>query len=114
MNILAYIIYLVLSYWITVHVGWVLYKNGRIYILETLQHNEELTDTVNKILLTGYYLTNLGYAALMLSFWGQIETFTQLVESESIMLGRIVLGLALMHYFNLFIIHKFRKKIIIS
>ncbi|MFM2049479.1 MAG: hypothetical protein RI955_2027 [Bacteroidota bacterium] len=114
MNIIAYIIYLIITFFITVNVGLILYKNGRIYILETLNHNEELTDTVNKILLMGYYLTNLGYAAIMINFWQHIETYTQLVESVSTMVGRIVLGLALLHYFNMYIINKFKHKIIIS
>lgn len=114
MNIIAYIIYLIITYLITVNVGLILYKNGRIYILETLNHNIQLTDTVNKILLMGYYLTNLGYAAIMIKFWDPIQTYTQLIESEATMIGRIVLGLAMMHYFNMFIIHKFKHKIIIS
>ena len=114
MNIIAYILYIFITFFITVNVGLILYKNGRIYILEALHHNEELTDTVNKILLIGYYLLNLGYAALMLQYWEQITSYSMLIESVTTMVGRIVLGLAFMHYLNMFIIHKFRHKIIIS
>ena len=47
MNLLAYAIYLVLTYAITVHVGHSFYTNGRIYILGMLQNDHALTDQVN-------------------------------------------------------------------
>jgi hypothetical protein len=87
----------------------VLFKNGRIFILEAFNHNAEITDSVNKILLIGYYLSNLGYAALMINRWEHVTTVTQLVASITLMVGRIVLGLALMHYINMVVIYFLRK-----
>ena len=114
MNILAYIIYLVITYLITVHVGMVFYKNGRHYILGLMKGEAIITDAINKILLVGYYLLNLGYAALMLTTWELVTSYTELVLSIVIMVGRILLTLALIHFANMgaiFYISK-RKKII--
>ena len=110
MNILAYIIYLLITYLITVKVGKVLFKNGRIFILSILKDDEELTDFINKILLVGYYLMNLGYATIMLRFWKTIYNSAELVASVSIMTGRIVLSLAVMHYINMYAITIIGKK----
>ena len=110
MNILAYIIYLLFTYLITVKVGKVLFKNGRIFILSILKDDEELTDFINKILLVGYYLMNLGYATIMLRFWKTIYNTTELVASVSTMTGRIVLSLAVMHYINMYAITIIGKK----
>jgi hypothetical protein len=104
MNIVAYIIYLIITYLITVKVGQVFYSSGRHYILSILKGDEQLTDFINKILLVGYYLMNLGYATIMLSFWKTIISFTDLIASVCTMTGRIVLSLAIMHFVNMYAI----------
>lgn len=104
MNTLAYIIYLVITYVITAHVGLIFYRNGRLYILRLLHGDERLTEFINKTLLTGYYLINLGYAALMLRTWDTILTWPGLISSVTRMTGRIILTLAVMHFFNMAVI----------
>ncbi|WP_089909142.1 hypothetical protein [Chitinophaga rupis] len=59
MNTLAYIIYLLITYLVTVRVGFIFYRNGRLFILNLLRQDAALTDFINKILLVGYYLLNL-------------------------------------------------------
>jgi len=110
MNTLAYIIYLLVTYLITVHIGLVFYRNGRVYILGVLNNDERLTDFVNRILLVGYYLLNLGYAALMLNWWGTVTTWTGLLVSICRMTGRIMLGLAVMHFVNMGVIYLLSKR----
>ncbi len=110
MNILAYIIYLLITYIITVKVSKNLFKNGRIFIISILKGDEALTDFINKILLVGYYLMNFGYATIMLRFWKTIVIFTELIASVSTMTGRIVLSLAVMHYINMYAITIIGKK----
>jgi hypothetical protein len=61
---------------------------------------ETLTDSVNRILLTGYYLINLGYVSLMLTTGAPVQTLADLIASVSASIGRIMLTLGLMHYFN--------------
>ncbi|MEO8406404.1 MAG: hypothetical protein ABI480_17470 [Chitinophagaceae bacterium] len=104
MNTFAYIIYLFLTYLITVHVGLIFYRNGRVYILRLLHGDEKLTDFINRILLTGYYLLNLGYAALMISFWKTVYTWTEMMTTISIKTGQIMLTLAVIHFCNMGII----------
>lgn len=110
MNTLAYIIYLSLTYLITVHVGLRFYRNGRIYILTLFHGDQELTDFVNKLLLVGYYLLNLGYAAVMIRFWDTITSWTELLSSICTMTGRIMLTLAVIHFVNMGIIYLLRQR----
>src|SRR5690349_2205606 len=109
MNTLAYIIYLLITYLITVHVGFIFYRNGRVYMLGVLNNDERLTDFVNRILLVGYYLLNLGYATLMIRFWATITTWTGLLLSICKMTGYIMLVLSVMHFFNMTMLYLFRK-----
>jgi hypothetical protein len=110
MNTLAYILYLLLTYFITVHVGLRFYKNGKVYILNLLHHNEALTNFINRILLVCYYLLNLGYAAIMIRFWRTIHSWVDLFSSICIMTGRILLTLALIHFCNMTVIYILSKR----
>jgi hypothetical protein len=82
-------------------VGLVFYKNGRLYILSLLHGDEKLTDFINKILLAGYYLLNLGYAALMIQHWQTVNTFYNAVLSVLVMTGKIMVTLGTIHFFNM-------------
>lgn len=110
MNTLAYILYLVITYFITVHVGLIFYRNGRIYILRVLHSDEELTDFINRILLTGYYLLNLGYAAFMIRSWQTVHNLEELISSVLVMTGKIMLTLAVIHFFNMAVIYLLSNK----
>ena len=110
MNTLAYIIYLCLTYLITVRVGLLFYRNGRVFILGLLNNNTGLTDAINRILLTGYYLLNLGYAALMITTWDNVASWTALLVSITGMTGRIILTLAVIHCCNMLVIWLISKK----
>ncbi|GGH59146.1 hypothetical protein HNQ91_000570 [Filimonas zeae] len=110
MNTLAYIIYLTLTYFITFRVGLIFYKNGRVFIITMLDNNESLTQFINKMLLKGYYLLNLGYAALMLRSWNTIATWKELIDSVAGMTGRILLTLAVIHFFNMSAIYILSKR----
>jgi hypothetical protein len=110
MNIVAYIIYLIITYLITVKVGRIFYKNGRFFILSILKGNETLTDFINKLLLVGYYLMNLGYATIMLSFWKTVNSWSELIASVSNMTGKIVVSLAIVHFVNMYAIVIIGKK----
>jgi hypothetical protein len=105
----AIIVYLLTTGFITIYVGKVLYTNGRHFILRML-NDESLTDAVNRILLTGYYLVNLGYVSVMLTMTLPATSPEQLISSLSIAIGRIMITLGVMHYGNIAAIslwHKF-------
>src|SRR5690348_13387943 len=112
MNLLTYAIYLLITWVVTVHAGATFYRNGRNYLLSMMSGDEKLTDHVNRLLLTGYYTINLGYATMMVSSWQVVENWDDLVESISRMSGRIMILLACMHYFNMtaiYIYHRLKK-----
>ncbi|MEP7264421.1 MAG: hypothetical protein ABI772_07985 [Bacteroidota bacterium] len=109
MNLLAYLIYLLFTWVITVHAGHSFYKNGRNYLLNMLDGNEKITDIVNRLLLTGYYMINLGYVTMMISYWNTITSIQELVDSVCFKTGKIMVLLACMHYFNLGVIYIYHQ-----
>lgn len=110
MNTIAYLLYLFITYCITVHVGLAFYRNGRVYILALLQGDEGITDSINRLLLTGYYLLNLGYAAWMIRSWETLQNWTEVFTSIASMTGRIMLILAVIHFMNMAVILYFSNK----
>jgi len=101
MNVLALILYLAITGYVTVYVGKVLYTNGRPFLLKMLMGQEELTDSVNRILLTGYYLVNLGYVSVMLTIRTPVASVSDLLASLGMSVGRILLTLGVMHHINI-------------
>ncbi len=109
MNILAYIIYLAITSVITIRVGRICYENGFCFIERLMKDDEHLSRTINNILLTCYYLLNLGYAAVRIYFWQQVDALPALISSIAEMTGSIVLTLALLHYMNMSCIYIYSR-----
>lgn len=108
--ILTYAIYLIISIALTVWVAGVLFKNGRIFLVDIFHGNTDLADSVNKLLVVGFYLINIGYMCLVLKTYGKIEDMQVVVEVLSYKIGRIILILGAMHFLNLVIFFKLRNK----
>ncbi|HXA01329.1 MAG TPA: hypothetical protein VNW99_05030 [Cytophagaceae bacterium] len=108
--ILTYLVYLSVSIILTILVANVLFKNGRIFLVDIFAGNEPLADSVNKLLLVGFYLVNIGYASLALKEDFGIENYQVVIERLSYKIGVIVLLLGAMHFFNLFVFYKLRKR----
>jgi len=106
----AYLIYLVISIALTIWVARVLFKNGRVFLVDVFKGNAELTDAVNKLLVVGFYLMNFGYIALTLKSSTTLYEQAQLIEFLSTKVGVIVLVLGAMHFTNLFIFFRLRKR----
>jgi hypothetical protein len=112
LNIIAYIIYGILTTYITVIVGYKFHKYGLIYIIN-LTENKAFSIAINNILLLLYYCLNLGYVVLIISFWENIENMQDMINSIGTRSGTIILFLGVMHYFNLtwiYLLHKYKSK----
>ncbi|WP_121809369.1 hypothetical protein [Mucilaginibacter kameinonensis] len=108
--ILTYVIYLLVSIALTVWVARVLFKNGRIFLVDIFHGNNELADSVNKLLVVGFYLINIGYMSLALKEYGTVGSMQVVVEVLSYKVGWIILILGGMHFLNLVIFFKLRNR----
>jgi hypothetical protein len=111
MNVAAcYFSYLAISIALTIWVARTLHKNGRVFLVEAFHGNTELADSVNHLLVVGFYLINIGYVALALSSDNPMHTFRQIIELESVKIGVVLLILGVMHFFNFAVFAKMRYK----
>ena len=93
---------------ITFHVGYVLFKNGRYFLLDIFNNDKSIVDPVNNILLVGYYIVNLGYALLQINKWETISSYHRMIEVLAENIGTIMLFLAAMHYFNILVFSMYK------
>jgi len=108
--ILTYAIYLPLTIVLTVWVAKTLFTNGRVFLVDIFDRNELMADSVNKLLVVGFYLINIGYAVYTLQIFGEITSVQVVIEKLSLKIGSLILILGGMHFFNLFVFFKLRKK----
>ncbi len=106
----TYGFYLLLSLGLTVFVARTLHKNGRIFLVDSFRGNEKLADSVNHLLVVGFYLINIGYVSLALKSGTPARTPQEAIEYLSWKVGIVAVVLGVMHFMNLFIFTKMRKR----
>jgi hypothetical protein len=109
-TVLAYLIYVPVSVLLTVWVARTLHRNGRVFLVQAFHGNEAMADSVNHLLVVGFYLINLGFVATALRFGEKPAALQGMIEFLSTKLGIVLLVLGLMHFFNLFNFDKMRRK----
>lgn len=108
-NISAYSVFVALMALIIFYVGRYFYNNGRVFIISLFKGNTSLADYINRLLLVGYYLLNIGYAFLKLKQWQRIETLEAWFSSLAGNMGILILILAILHYLNMLAIYCLSK-----
>jgi hypothetical protein len=106
----AYVAYLAISIALTVWVARTLVRNGRIFLVDSFLGNEPLADSVNHLLAVGFYLVNIGYVALALKYGDKPLDLPQAIEILSTKVGLVLLVLGAMHFFNLYIFSRLRRR----
>src|SRR5215470_2173398 len=106
----SYLFYLAISVALTVWVARTLHKNGRIFLVDVFHGNEPLADSVNHLLVVGFYLINLGYVSLALKLGYTVQTAQEGIEALSWKIGMVLVVLGGMHFFNLFIFSRMRRR----
>src|SRR4026208_942358 len=106
----TYLVYLAISIALTVWVAHTLHKNGRIFLVDVFHGNEALADSVNHLLVVGFYLINLGYVSLALKLGYAINSTQEGIEALSVKIGMVLIVLRGMHFVNLFVSNRIRRR----
>ena len=106
----TYLIYVVISIGLTFWVGRTLFVNGRRFLLDIFDQDAQLADSINKLLLIGFYLINLGYVLTNLVIRSTLSSLTDCFEMLSIKIGFIVVVLGLIHFLNIITLFILRSK----
>ncbi len=113
MVVITYLAYLVISIALTVWVAQTLHKNGRVFLVDVFHGNEALADSVNHLLIVGFYLINFGYISLALKIGIEVANTRAAIEELSSKIGIVLLVLGAMHFGNLYIFSRLRRRTIL-
>lgn len=108
--IASYLVYLAVSIGVTMWVARTLYKNGRVFLVDSFLGNEQLADSVNHLLVVGFYLVNVGYVSLALKYGVKPGDVEQAIEFLSTKIGVVLLVLGAMHFLNIKIFSGMRRR----
>lgn len=107
------LIYLAISVAVALWVGWTLHRNGRVFLLEVFHGKEDLADSVNHLILVGFYLVSIGFVAVAI----RITTGTALqdiggaIQVVSTKVGLVLLVLGVTHFLNLLMFSRMRWRV---
>jgi len=108
--VVCYLAYLALSLATTIWVAQTLRRNGRSFLIDAFHGNRELADSVNHLLVVGFYLINVGYVTLALRTTAEIPTARSAIELVCDKLGLVLIVLGVMHFLNLYVFNRLRRR----
>jgi hypothetical protein len=105
-----YLAYLGTSIGLTVWIARTLFKHGEVFLEDVFLHNPRMANAVNRLLVVGFYLLNLGYAFVTLRADRAELTPVQAIETLALKLGALMIALGLIHFGNLYLFHRIRRR----
>ena len=109
LRLIDYVIYILASVLLTVWVGDTLYRNGRPFLVSVFKE-DGLADSVNRLLVVGFYLVNFGSAAILINTGGVPPTVADMLKQTVTRVGVVLLVLGFMHFNNLLILRTIRRR----
>ncbi|WP_136465087.1 hypothetical protein [Flagellimonas onchidii] len=112
--IIGYIIYLPIVISLTIYTSKILFKNGRLFMIDIFKGKDDIALATNKLFEIGFYLINLGFALYIMKIYGYAPNYEMsnqtLMEILSKKIGGFTIYLGIMLFFNLFLFFRGRKK----
>ncbi|HKW70356.1 MAG TPA: hypothetical protein VJP81_07205 [Candidatus Dormibacteraeota bacterium] len=108
LRLVDYVIYIAVSVVLTVWVGRTLFRNGRAFLVSVFKE-DGLADSVNRLLVVGFYLVNFGAAALLINAGGAPGSYADMVQETVTRVGVVLLVLGFMHFNNMLVLRMIRR-----
>jgi hypothetical protein len=111
--IIGYIIYLPIVIILTIYISKMLFKNGRLFMIDIFKGKEDIALATNKLFEIGFYLINIGFALYIMEIFyyqGSEMSYQTLMEILSKKIGGFTIYLGIMLFLNLFLFFRGRSK----
>lgn len=106
----VYAAYLAVSIGLTVIVASALSRSGRVYLAGAFGGDDGMAAAVNRMLVVGFCLLSLGYAALTLRTSADIHGPGQAISVLSVKVGEELLVLGALHLVNMMFFTRLRRR----
>jgi hypothetical protein len=109
LRLVDYAIYISASAFLTIWVGDTLQRNGRPFLVSVFKE-DGLADSVNRLLVVGFYLVNFGAAAILINTGGSPDGWPDMLKQTVTRIGAVLLVLGFMHFNNLLLLRAIRRR----
>lgn len=99
-QIVSYLLYLATCVPMAIAVGYTLHKNGRVFLVDVFAGREDVADSVNHLLLVGFYLLTVGFVSIFTRVGAPPEDAAEMIQWVSTKVGAVLLVLGVVHMFN--------------
>ncbi len=105
--IVVYLVYVAIAATLTIWLARTLFRHGTAFLHDVFSERPELADAVNRLLVVGFFMLNLGYALYLLRASRGLDAFeaTQFLVNR---LAILLVTLAGMHFLNVFVFWRIR------
>ena len=105
--------YLAASVTVALWVGWTLHRNGRVFLVEVFQGKKDLADSINHLILVGFYLVSIGFVAVAIKFstGTGLQDMAGALQVVSTKVGLVLLVLGATHLLNLLMFSRMRWRV---
>jgi hypothetical protein len=104
----VYVTFAAVSIGLIVWLARTLFANGAVFLQGVFEDNPAMAEAVNRLLVIGFYMLNLGYAALLLRSNAAVDAVGA-VEILVNKLGVLLVSLAVLHFTNLWVFTRIRR-----
>ena len=110
LTVVAYLLYLAVVVPLTIWVGRALRRHGEVFLVDVFAGDDRLANSVNQLLVIGFYLLNFGFLSNFMASSDEILTGRDLMELLSSKVGGVALAIGLIHLMNVWTLNAFRRR----
>ena len=107
----SHLTYLAVTVPLTIWVARMLSTNGQVFLEDVFTENAALAEAINKLLVVGFYLLNVGFVLLYLRTGETAYGLASLVEVVSVKIGVVMIVLGLIHFTNVYVFNSIRRRV---
>lgn len=108
-GIVIYVIYATVAIAMTALLARTLFKAGAVFLDDVFDGNHRLADAVNRLLVVGFYMLNLGYGLFLLRAEPQANAFDAVAYLVN-RLAILLVTLGAIHFINVFVFWRIRHR----
>ncbi|HJU52896.1 MAG TPA: hypothetical protein VJ815_11245 [Acidimicrobiia bacterium] len=108
-GIAVYAVYAAVAVGLTVWLARTLFRSGAIFLQDVFSDRPGLAEAVNRLLVVGFYMLNLGYALYIIRTDTSLDAFGA-VRTLVNRLALLLVTLAVIHFINVGLFWKIRSR----
>ena len=105
--VVVYTLYVAVAVGLTIWLARTLFRNGTVFLQDVFQDQPGLAESVNHLLVVGFYMLSLGYGLYILRASRGMDS----IEAAQFLVNRLavlLVSLAAIHFVNVFVFWRIR------